>query len=58
MKAFQSILREADGHVHQAEHRVFEFDGVQTLLPVPHGRVDVEPGGGVGGGVAEERRTA
>lgn len=21
-------------HLHQAEHRVFEFDGVETLLPV------------------------
>lgn len=38
-------LSDADGHVHQAEHRVFEFDGVETLLPVAHCRVDVEPAG-------------
>lgn len=38
-------LSDADGHVHQAEHRVFEFDGVETLLPVPYCRVDVEPAG-------------
>lgn len=41
-------LRRSDaaaGHVHQAEHRVFEFDGVETLLPVAHRRVDVEPVG-------------
>lgn len=30
-------------HLHQAEHRVFEFDGVEALLPVSNRRVDVEP---------------
>lgn len=38
-------LSDADGHVHQAKHRVFEFDGVETLLPVAHCRVNVEPAG-------------
>lgn len=33
-------------YLHQTEHRVFELDGVETLLPVSHSRVDVEPGGG------------
>lgn len=42
---FSVNLSDADGHVHQAEHGVFELDGVQTLLPVSHCRVDVEPAG-------------
>lgn len=49
----QVELSEAWGHVHQAEHGVFEFDGVETLLPVSHCRVDVEPAGKMAGGPHE-----
>lgn len=40
------------GYAHQAQHGVLQLDGVQTLLPVGHSRVHVEPAGGgtVGGG--------
>lgn len=42
----------ARGHIHQAQHRVLQLDGVQTRLPVGHSRVHVQPvgGGSVGRG--------
>lgn len=30
--------------LHQTEHWVFKFDGVETLLPVSHSWVDIKPG--------------
>lgn len=30
----QNLTSLADNNLHQTEHRVFEFDGVETLLPV------------------------